>query len=170
LFEAIARERTLMTSEDRKQKIDRFADLSHAISTQLHIQMETEWPEYELSMPQFKAMVCLAGGRKRMGDLARLLDISLSSATNLADRLESKGLVTRDHDHHDRRVVTCELTADGHDTISRFWKVGRQRIEDLTSHLSDAEFDLVLHALEMLVDSWQRASGDSPSSSQPTNS
>jgi DNA-binding MarR family transcriptional regulator len=159
-----------MTSNDRKQKIDRFAELSHAISTQMHIQMATEWPEYELSMPQFKAMVCLAGGRKRMGDLARFLDISLSSATNLVDRLESKGLVTRDHDRQDRRVVTCELTAEGRDTISKFWKVGRQRIEDLTSRLSDEEFDLVLHALELLVDSWQRDPGDLPKSSRPTNS
>ncbi len=150
-----------MTPSDRTDKIERFAQLSHDISTYMHVQMAHEWPEHELSMPQFKALVYLAGGRQRMGDLAGFLGISLSSATNLVDRLESKELVQRDHDRVDRRVVTCDLTEEGRSTVSKFWVIGQQRIAELTDHLSDDELDLVLRALDLLADSWKR-SGRSP--------
>lgn len=151
-----------MKTNERDEKIDRFAELSHEISLHMHAEIASDWPEHELSMAQFKALVLLGSGRQRMGDLSRALGISLSSTTNLVDRLESKGLLQRDHDRDDRRVVTCELTSEGRSTVSRFWSVGRQRIHDLTDQLSDDEFDLVISALELLSNSWKRSSAPRP--------
>jgi DNA-binding MarR family transcriptional regulator len=154
---------------NRNQRIARFTELSQEIAQHMHVERVTEWPEHELSMPQFKALVFMASGRQRMGDLARFLGISLSSATSLADRLQTKGLVTRDHDQQDRRVVTCELTDEGRRTVTEFWVVGQKRADDLTSHLTDEEFDLVLHAFELLAQSWTRSS-ESVSSEQSSES
>jgi DNA-binding MarR family transcriptional regulator len=156
-----------MNEQKRTERIERFAELSEQISMQMHVQMAHEWPEHELSMAQFKALVYLAGGAKRMGDLSRFLGISLSSTSNLADRLEGKGLINRDHDRDDRRVVSCELTGEGHSTVSRFWLIGRQRIEHLTGNLSDEEVDLVNRALELLAKSWERSADTSPGSDTP---
>jgi DNA-binding MarR family transcriptional regulator len=140
-----------MSSANRPDKVARFIELSHEISSHTRSHMAAEWPEHELSMPQFKLLVLLSGGRLRMGDLARMLEISLSSATNLVGRLEAKGLVQRDHDFDDRRVVTCELTGEGRSTVHRFWAVGEKGAEEITRQLSDDEFDLVLTAFELLA-------------------
>ena len=101
-----------------------------------------------------------------MGDLSRSLEISLSSATNLVGRLEAKGLVQRDHDRDDRRVVTCELTDEGRATVSRFWDVGQKGLEEMTDQLTDDEFDLVLAAFELLARVSKRSSSDSSSEDQ----
>ncbi|TVR70752.1 MAG: MarR family transcriptional regulator [Sphaerobacteraceae bacterium] len=146
----------LMNSPDeRDELIEMFAQVTHDLTTMMHLHIASEWPEHELSMAQFKALVFLSGGSARMGDLARFLGISLSSATNLADRLESKGLVQRDHDREDRRVVTCELTAEGRQTINRFWQIGRQQIEQLTEALSDSELRRIIDSLQLLSGSWK---------------
>jgi DNA-binding MarR family transcriptional regulator len=157
-------ERTDMTSTPRFHMIERFIELSHQISTQMRSSMAMEWPEHELSMPQFKALVQLSSGRQRMGDLARDLGISLSSATNLVGRLESKGLAQRDHDSEDRRVVMCELTGDGQETVSRFWSLGQQQVAEMTRSLTDEQFEQVLTAFELLSESGKKAnlSGDDP--------
>lgn len=140
----------------RNELVDHFAQVTHDLTTMMHLHIASEWPEHELSMAQFKALVFLSGGSARMGDLARFLGISLSSATNLADRLESKGLVQRDHDREDRRVVTCELTTEGRQTINRFWQIGRQQVDKLTEALSDEELQGVIESLELLSTSWKR--------------
>ena len=146
-----------MTELNRTEKIEHFARLTHEISERMHLNLSHDWPEHELSMPQFKALTFLASGRQRMGDLAKHLDISLSSATNLVDRLERKALVQRDHATDDRRVVTCELTNDGRTVISQFWRIGRERIDELMTGVTDDELDLILQALEILNRAWARA-------------
>ncbi len=146
-----------MANNDRAQKVQRFSELSHQITATFRVHMSSDWPEHELSMPQFKTLMFLSGGAKRMGDLARMLGISLSSATNLVSRLEGKGLVQRDHDLDDRRVVTCELTDEGRRTVTRFWTVGEQEVETILGQLSDDELDLVLHAFELLAQAGERA-------------
>lgn len=137
--------------DDRSDKVQRFIELSHELTVTLRVHMATDWPEHELSMPQFKTLMLLSGGGQRMGDLARTLGISLSSATNLVSRLEGKGLVQRDHDLEDRRVVTCELTDEGRRTVNRFWSVGEQEVDAVLAHLTDDELNLVLTAFELLA-------------------
>jgi DNA-binding MarR family transcriptional regulator len=141
---------------ERQQLVSQFVRVTEELTTLMHLQIASEWPEHELSMAQFKALVFLAGGPARMGDLARFLGISLSSATNLADRLESKDLVQRDHDREDRRVVTCELTIEGRETINRFWQISSQQLDQLTRALSDEELRGVIASFELLSTSWKR--------------
>ena len=47
-------------------------------------------------------------GELPMSRLADLLDVSLSNATGLIDRMEERGLVERVRDPDDRRVVSSE--------------------------------------------------------------
>ncbi len=51
---------------------------------------------------------------RRMGDLARTMQILPSTLTVLADGLEHRGLVVRQHDPEDRRAWLLELTQEGH--------------------------------------------------------
>jgi DNA-binding MarR family transcriptional regulator len=52
-------------------------------------------------------------GEMPMSRLAELLDISVSNATGLVDRLEERGFVERVRDREDRRVVIARLSGRG---------------------------------------------------------
>ena len=49
-------------------------------------------------------------GELTMSRLAEFLDVSLSNATGLVDRIEERGLVERSRVPDDRRVVLVRLT------------------------------------------------------------
>ncbi len=53
------------------------------------------------------------GKRLRMVDIAGLLTIGKSAVTKTVDRLEERGLITRERDRSDRRTVYAALTAEG---------------------------------------------------------
>jgi len=53
------------------------------------------------------------GQRLRMADIAGLLAIGPSAVTKTADRLEKRGLITRDRGPADRRTVYAALTIKG---------------------------------------------------------
>jgi len=64
--------------------------------------------EYEVLLK-----LSLAGGRLRMSDLAEVALLSRSGLTRIVDELESLGLVRREPDAGDRRVLLATLTPLG---------------------------------------------------------
>lgn len=68
-----------------------------------------------ISMGHFHLLSMLdRHGDTTMSRIAEQLDVSLSNATGLVDRIEERGLVERVRVADDRRVVQVRLTADGH--------------------------------------------------------
>jgi DNA-binding MarR family transcriptional regulator len=115
-----------------------------------------EWSNLDLTMPQMRTMVLLAQGSRRMSELAEALNIGLSSATSMIDRLVNKGLVERIPDSHDRRLVLCQLTRHGRDEMERVWRIERQRITALAHALTEEELETVLHAMKILAAALER--------------
>ena len=58
------------------------------------------------------------GQRLRMVDIAGLLAIGKSAVTKTVDRLELRGLITRERDPGDRRTVYATLTAEGENAFA----------------------------------------------------
>lgn len=70
--------------------------------------------ELQLSAPQLHALLWLGHeGALTMGDLARHVNVTEKTVTGLVDRLERDGLLQRERDPADRRVVHVKLTAEG---------------------------------------------------------
>lgn len=67
-----------------------------------------------VSMAQLNILYILRrGGEMPMSRLAEVLNVSLSNATGLIDRMEERGLLERTRVPEDRRIVLVRLTADG---------------------------------------------------------
>lgn len=143
----------LVTDQRKRERLAHLEALMREIPLKVELNNTGQWPEpeYELTMAQFKVLTYLQPGPQRMGDISRFLGVSLSSVTNLVSRLESKGLAVRSHDTRDRRVVTCELTAEGRDTVTRLWHIGRERLLTIAAQLSDDELDQIIRAFEILT-------------------
>lgn len=73
--------------------------------------------QYDLKMGEFDVLATLrrAGAPYRLTPSALIDSMMLTSGamTNRLDKLEKKGLISREHSREDRRSVTVELTPEG---------------------------------------------------------
>ncbi len=157
---------------ERRQLTERL----FAVMERLHLQMRMhappeEWPGVELTMPQCRTLWLLGHGPQRMSEIATCLGTSLPSATSMIDRLVSRGLVARESDPVDRRVVICKLTQAGEQQVERFWRVGRMRAERVAGLLSLEELKTVVNAFEIVLSAFERQCprGGAPSSGSPAD-
>jgi DNA-binding MarR family transcriptional regulator len=148
-------------------------DMMSRSSFELRGTDQPEWPQVELTMPQLRTLVFLRNAPQRMSDVAAMLGSGLSSATSMIERLESKGLVQRIHDPHDRRVVRCQLSAQGTAELERFWRVQTSKMQVVADILSHEELAKVVEAMDILVAAIERherardrAASESPDISQ----
>jgi DNA-binding MarR family transcriptional regulator len=136
----------------RKQELtERFVELVEQINQCMNSRPLEGWPDLELTIPQIKTLTLLQyQGPQRMGSISTYLGSTLSSSTSIIDRLVDKGLVERAPDPDDRRVVICQLTPRGQESIEQFWRIGRMRAVELAERLDTEELEIVVHAMELL--------------------
>jgi DNA-binding MarR family transcriptional regulator len=103
----------------------------------------------DVTLGQYRALVVLAEGPRRAGDLAEELGVAPSTTTRLCDRLVARGLMRRFRRANDRRATWLALTPAGRDLVAA---VMRQRRRSIARYLrripvTDAETPAqVLHA------------------------
>lgn len=91
-------------------------------------------------------------GRVTMHELATLLGVGPSSATQLVDRLINRELVERHTDPADRRLVWIVATPRAELLTARFGEVKREIVRALASGLSDSELSTFVALLAKLAD------------------
>lgn len=77
---------------------------------------------------------------------ADFLGISKSAVTQLADQLEAKGLIRRNNDPQDRRIVLLDLTSEGTKTLKSITKQKLDAIRRALQKLDEKELQQ-LHSL-----------------------
>jgi len=89
-------------------------------------------------------------GEMPMSKLAELLDVSLSNATGIIDRMAERGLVERVRVPDDRRVVRIRPAEAGRQAISETETSKRDRMRAVIRRLPPTERPIVLPALRSL--------------------
>jgi DNA-binding MarR family transcriptional regulator len=109
-----------------------------------------------LSMTDFDVLLRLArsaGGRLRMTDLATQTALSTSGITRVVDRLDKRGLATRESCPSDRRGSFAVLTEQGRDLLA---DVVQAHVRDIdrwfTGLLAGGQLDTLLGTLRVLRD------------------
>jgi DNA-binding MarR family transcriptional regulator len=70
--------------------------------------------EQSLSLSAFHILTALSDGDPTsMSSLAIRLNVTTSAVTDIVDRLERKGLVTRTYSKQDRRIINITITEEG---------------------------------------------------------
>ena len=92
-----------------------------------------------------------------MRDVARELDSALSTATTVVDRLVKRGLVQRDRDESNRRVVRLSVTQEGRRLIDRLSEEQRASSAAVLASLEPAERRLYLDLLDKIANSAERS-------------
>jgi DNA-binding MarR family transcriptional regulator len=89
-------------------------------------------------------------GAVPMTRVAELLGSGLPTATGLVSRMEERGLIRRDHDTRDRRVVLVSLTDAGAAEIRDLHETRQRRMAAAITHLSPTERTDLLTAIRSL--------------------
>lgn len=106
-----------------------------------------------LTPHQLEALAALDHASLTMRELCERLHISESAGTALSDRLVAHGMVTREADPADRRVVRLSLGDDARAMVARFRELKRRRIAEVLGSLNDDELAALTRIYERLASS-----------------
>jgi len=116
-----------------------------------HMHLMRHWPGGRMSLIHLNVLFLLAGmGPLPMRGLAEQLDVSQASATGLVDRMEQRGLVTRERDAVDRRVVRVTLTPQGEALMAGLAAERRDTLSRLLGALSEDDAAALLRGLRAM--------------------
>lgn len=108
--------------------------------------------EGRITLPQLWVLEYLSRNKEApMNQLARFLRISRPAATGLADRLIAQGLVSRQGDLRDRRVIRVALTAKGAKILSNIWNQKRRMLQEVFGQIPAADRARYLAILERVT-------------------
>ena len=105
----------------------------------------------DLTVSQLCVLMFLRPGPQRIGRLAQRLSTSLPSATSIANRMEQRDLIEREHDETDGRAVLCRLTQSGQELIDVLYQHQRGLMASRFESLSLGELGTVSHAFELMA-------------------
>lgn len=94
-----------------------------------------------------------AAGEMRISQVARALTIHQSTASNLLDKLETRGLIARQRggNRADQRVVMVVLTPEGQALLARAGNLDHGPLAEALNRLSPAELAELGQGLDKLV-------------------
>jgi MarR family 2-MHQ and catechol resistance regulon transcriptional repressor len=102
-----------------------------------------------LTASQFSAMKVLRiHGKLAQRDIASYILKTGGNTTALIDNLEKSGLVVRDRDTEDRRVIYVSLTADGEALFDRLYPGQLVRIREAMAGLTESEHRQLIELLK----------------------
>jgi DNA-binding MarR family transcriptional regulator len=121
----------------------------YAPGRQMHLLRH--WPGGRMSLVHLNVLFALSSeGTVPMNRLAEMLDVSQASATGIVDRMEQRGLVTRERDAEDRRVVRVVLTPQGEGLIESLAANRRDKLAQLLDALAEDDATALLRGLRAM--------------------
>ena len=127
------------------------ADRLHSAAIHLLRRLRREDDASGVSAPRLSALsVLVFGGRRTIGDLAKVEQVRVPTMSRLLAALEAEGLVKRVADANDKRVIYVEASAAGKALL---YAGQRRRVAALTADiekLSAGERTAILTAIPLI--------------------
>ncbi len=92
-----------------------------------------------------------------MNELSRKLNVAISTATRVIDKLEKKGLIERDRAEADRRVVLVSLTKTGSEILALIQQGVSQYYENIIANVPNGELTTTLECIKTLLAAFAKA-------------
>ena len=106
----------------------------------------------KITLPQLWVLEYLSRqGSSPMNHLARFLKVSRPATTGLVDRLILQGLVKREEDKSDRRVVRVTVTPKGRKIIANIWEQKRRTFVRAFGQISPQDRAQYITTLEQVA-------------------
>jgi len=107
---------------------------------------------YVITPPQWGALsLLLVHDGLTIGTMSQMRGVDAPTGTGIITRLEQNGLVERQHDREDRRVVKVYLTDEGRDISHTLTSVVEQFDQSLKRGFSEAELERLEEQLQQII-------------------
>src|SRR5437764_14926602 len=140
-----------LVKEEMPMALDRLVDDVLAL---YHLIRRASHPVHRAEMtPEQYWLLRLLRRRESLsiGEVADALGITGSSATTACKRLEKAGLVTRERQANDERMVRVMLTAQGIERVETWQRQRRELLAHLLAPLEQQEQDALQRLLERIL-------------------
>lgn len=114
--------------------------------------LEHDMQALDLTGTQWHPLIHVLNGCGTVAGCAREMQIDAGAMTRMLDRLEAKGLLTRERSVSDRRVVNLALTPRGAEVAAHIPHVLSQVLNEHLRGFSADEFALLLKLLQRFID------------------
>jgi DNA-binding MarR family transcriptional regulator len=147
--------------DDRVERIKHILDCSGSLFHNLNPGRSQAWLTVDLTMPQLKALMCVATHNgATSGQIARRLGVGLSTITGIVDRLAEQDMVTRHEDPEDRRITRVQPTPRGRALVDELTQYRNEAITAILTRLDSDQLQCVETAFTYLVDAASEAASD----------
>lgn len=103
----------------------------------------------DFSPPEMRSLMWLGrSGMTVMTDFAKGIDVPLSTATRIVNRLVKKGVVVRRRSDQDRRIVEIDLSPIGYENKARFHASRLKACQKILAPLTEEERETALSLME----------------------
>jgi DNA-binding MarR family transcriptional regulator len=108
---------------------------------------------YEVTPPQFGVLEVLSREKDGLtvGALAQRRALDAPTVTGIIKRLQQNGLVQREHDSIDRRIVRVSLTAEGCELYWALREAAEKFSDIFLQHFSEADRLEFLNRLQLII-------------------
>lgn len=107
--------------------------------------------KFDVTPPQFEALLTLREcGSLTMGELCQKLYLACSTATDLVDRMERNGVIVRERDQGDRRVIRLKVTSQGYSVMERVVQARFRYLSRVTADMSEEGRTNLMNVLQDL--------------------
>lgn len=117
-------------------------------SKRVHDRIKEEMTKNKLSITEFSVLEALYHkGKQTIQQIGKSILISSGSMTYVIDKLEQRGLVSRNACPDDRRAIHVLLTDEGNTVMNEIMPTYHELVSDLFGSLSDDDAETFVHLL-----------------------
>lgn len=106
---------------------------------------------FDITPPQFNALLALRDWPDMtMGELCQRMYLACSTATDLIDRMERNGLINREKDAADRRVIRLKMRERGFQIIEEVMIARKRYVQSILDKVEVLEKEKLVDSLTWL--------------------
>lgn len=106
---------------------------------------------FDITTPQFNALLHLIyHGSLTIGELGEKMYLACSTATDLIDRMERNGLVARERDKNDRRVVRLKVLERGHKMVDEVMAARINYLSGILEQVDESDRAQMIESMQLL--------------------
>ena len=137
---------------EKGQLVEEVIELQRQVNRLFRDSTDDAWMVMNLTRAQLKSLFFI--GREKDANfrkLAAALSLSPSNLTGIIDRLVEQGLVTRNDDPADRRVVILRVTEKGETLIANLREHWTKQISAILEHMSSESLSFLIDGYSALL-------------------
>ena len=128
------------------------------------------WRHLDVPMAQLKSLFIITSkGVTNFSMLAQELGVTSGNVTGIVDRLVEQGLVIRNPDPEDRRVIRLEATEKGRDLLTNLMEAQTKHMAHILTHMNLDELTALSLGLSGLIRAIEEHQGEGIEPEKPLN-